>query len=128
MLTDDSEQNTSVFGVDLTQGLDDTWITAEAKYCTNFTESGKRFFFLSFHNNRSNSILFANATKIYKFKSRGSNIKPYEIFENISHLITWLNGKKTGLNVYVYDFLLIIIPSIPSTSSIFINIWWKTMI
>ena len=41
---DDREQDTSVFGVDLTQGLGDIWITAEAKYCTNFTESGKRFF------------------------------------------------------------------------------------
>ena len=40
----------------LTQGLDDTTITAEAKYSINFKQSGKKV--LSFHYNRSNSFLY----------------------------------------------------------------------
>ena len=46
------------------QGLNNTTLTAEAKYPVNFTESGKRFV-LSLHYNGSNSFLFANATKMY---------------------------------------------------------------
>ena len=44
-------------------------IAAEAKYSVNFTESGKRFA-LSLHYNVSNSFLFVNATKLYKFKAK----------------------------------------------------------
>ena len=47
-----------------TVGLDDTTLTAEAKYPINFKQSGKRFV-LSLHYNRSNGFLFANATKVY---------------------------------------------------------------
>ena len=47
-----------------TKGLDDTKLTAEAKYPINFTQSGKRVV-LSRHYNGSNSFLFVNATKIY---------------------------------------------------------------
>ena len=43
-----------------TQGLDGTIFTAEARYPTNFTQSGKRFA-LSLHYNESNSS-FVNAT------------------------------------------------------------------
>ena len=32
-----------ILGQGTTQGLDDTTLTAEAKYPTNFTQSGKRF-------------------------------------------------------------------------------------
>ena len=49
-----------------TQELDGTTFTAEAKYPTNFTQSGKRFV-LSLHFNGSNSFLFVNAT--YKYIS-----------------------------------------------------------
>ena len=52
-----------------TQGLDDTTLTAEAKYPINFTQPRKRFV-LSVHYNGSNNFLFANATKIYQFKAR----------------------------------------------------------
>ena len=48
--------------------LDNTTFIAEAKYPTNFTQSGKRVV-LRLHYNQSNSFLFANATKIYQFKS-----------------------------------------------------------
>ena len=47
-----------------TQGLDDTTLTAEAKYSISFTQSGKRFV-LSRYYNGSNSFLFVNATKAY---------------------------------------------------------------
>ena len=67
-----------------TQELDDTILTAEAKFPINFTQSGKRFV-LSLHYNRSNSVLFVNATKICQFKAKGSDIKKYLLsFRNIS--------------------------------------------
>ena len=37
-----------ILGEEPTQGLDDTTLTAKAKYPTNFTQSGKRFV-LSLH-------------------------------------------------------------------------------
>ena len=46
-----------VFGEDPTQGLDNTKITAEAKYLVDFTDSGKRFV-LSLYYNRSNILIF----------------------------------------------------------------------
>ena len=58
-----------------TQGLDDTTLTAEAKYPINFTQPRKRFVLRlhyngsnSLHYNGSNSFLLVNATKIYQFK------------------------------------------------------------
>ena len=59
-----------------TQGLDDNTLTGEAKYPIDFTQSGKRFV-LSLHSNGSNSFLFVNATKIYQFKAKDSEIKDY---------------------------------------------------
>ena len=57
-----------------TQGLDDTALTAEAKYPINFTKSRKSFV-LSLHYNGSISFLFVNATKVYEFKAKKSQIK-----------------------------------------------------
>ena len=53
----------------LTQGLDDTILTAEAKYLINFTQPVEKFV-LSLHYNGSNSFLFFNATNVYKFKAK----------------------------------------------------------
>ena len=50
------------------QGLDDTTLTAEAKFSIDFTQLGKRFV-LSLHYNESKSFLFGNATKVYQFKA-----------------------------------------------------------
>ena len=61
-----------------TQGLDDTALTAEAKYPIDFTEARKRFV-LSLPFNGSNSFLFVNATKIYQFKAKESEIKGYTL-------------------------------------------------
>ena len=77
-------KNVIIFGADMsssvhvgkapTQGLDDTTLTAEAKYSINFTQSGKRFV-LSLHYNGSNSFLFVHATKVYQFKAKDSENK-----------------------------------------------------
>ena len=61
---DNKGKDIIILGEAPTQGLDDTTLTAEAKYPINFIQSGKRFV-LSLHYNRSNSFLFGNATKIY---------------------------------------------------------------
>ena len=92
-----------------TQGLDNTTITAETKYPINFTESGERFV-LSLHYNTSNIFLFVNATKIYQFKVKKLEIKPYILcLGNISRYFTINNKKKTGLIGVVKVFLLLIL-------------------
>ena len=81
-----------------TKGLNDTTLTAEAKYPINFTHPTKRFV-LSLHYNGSNSFLFVNATKINQFKAEDSQIKHYRFcLDNISKDFTINNLKKrTGL-------------------------------
>ena len=70
-----------------TQGLDNTTLTAEAKYPINLTQSGKRFV-LTLHYNGSNSFLFVNATKIYNFKAKDTEIKDYMLcLGNISKIL-----------------------------------------
>ena len=64
MHIDNKNKNNLILGEGPTQGLDDTTLTAEAKYLINFTQSGKRFV-LSLHYNGSKSFLFVNATKLY---------------------------------------------------------------
>ena len=87
------------------QGLDDTTLTAEAKYPINFTQSSKRFV-LSLHYNGSNSFLFVNATKVYQFKAKNSEIKDYALcLGNVSKDFTISNIKKTGLKGVVNVFI-----------------------
>ena len=76
---DDKRKDISILGKGPTQVLDDTTLTAETKYPTNFTESGKRFV-LSLHYNGSNSFLFVNATKIYQFKAKTLKQKIMHVF------------------------------------------------
>ena len=56
-----------ILGKGPTQELDDTTLTAEAKYSIIFTQP-RKIFVLRLHYNGSNSFLFVNATKIYQFK------------------------------------------------------------
>ena len=87
-----------------TQGLDDTTLKAEAKYAIRSTQSGKRLV-LSLHYNGSNSFLFVNATKIYQFKAKDSEVIPYPLcLGNISKDFTNGNMKKTGLKGSVQLF------------------------
>ena len=66
-----------ILGEGLTrQGLDDTILTAEAKYSIDFTQPRKRLA-LNLHYNTSNSYLFVNATKIYQLKTKNSEVKDY---------------------------------------------------
>ena len=98
-----------ILGEGPTQGLDDTTLTAEAKYPMNFTQPGKRFV-LSLHYNGSNSFLFVNATKVYQFKAKNSEIKDYALcLGNVSKGFTINNMKKTGLKGLVKWYLLILI-------------------
>ena len=60
---------------------------------------------MSLHYNGTNSYLFVNGTKIYKFKAKDSEIVPTPLcLGNISKDFSVDNMKKTGLNVYVYGF------------------------
>ena len=93
----------------LGEGLDDTALTAEAKYHINFTQPRKRFV-LSVHYNESNNFLFVNATKIYEFKAKVSEIKDYILrLGNISKDFAINNMKKIGLKGSLRFFLLILI-------------------
>ena len=66
---DNKNKDILILGEEPTQGLDDTTLTAEAKYPINFTQPRKRFV-LSLHDNRSKNFLFVNAAKSYQFKAR----------------------------------------------------------
>ena len=67
-----------ILGEGPAQVLDDTTLTAKAIYSINFTQPNKRLV-LSLHYNESNSFLFVNATKIYQFKAKNSEIKDYTL-------------------------------------------------
>ena len=74
-----------------------TTFTAEAKYPINFTQS-RKIFVLSLHYNGSTNFLFVNATKIYQFKAKNSEIKDYALcLANFSKYFTINKMKKTGL-------------------------------
>ena len=70
-----ADKNKDIF---IQKGLDATILTAEAKNPINFIQPTKRFV-LSLHYNGSNSVLFVNATKIYQFKAKNSEIKDYTL-------------------------------------------------
>ena len=74
---DNKNRNILVLGEEPTQGLDNTTITADAKYPFSFIklEFALRVV-LSMHYNFSKSFLFINASKLYRFKAKGSKIKP----------------------------------------------------
>ena len=67
-----------IFGEGATQGLNDTTLTTEAKYPINFTQSGKKIV-LGLHYNGRNSFWFVNATKVFHFKAKNSEIKDYAL-------------------------------------------------
>ena len=85
MHIDNKKENILVLGKVSTQKLDNTTITADAKY----SESGKRFV-LSLHYIGSNSFLFVNATKIYQFKAKDSKMRPFKLcLGNILQFYNW---------------------------------------
>ena len=91
---DNKNKDILILGEGPTQGLDDTTLTAEAKYPINFTESGK-VFLLNLHYNGSNSFLVVSATRIYQFKAQDSEVKDYTLcLGNISKGFTINNMEK----------------------------------
>ena len=91
---DNKGKDIVILGEGPTQGLDNTRLTAEPKYRINFTHTGKTFV-LSIHYNGSNSFLLLNATKIYQFKAKDSEMKNYALcLGNISKDFTINNMKK----------------------------------
>ena len=78
MHVDNDNIDILILGKGPTQGLDDTTLTAEAKFPINFKQPNKRFV-LSLHYNGSNSFLFVNATKIYQFKAKDSEVNDYTL-------------------------------------------------
>ena len=95
-----------IVGGGLTQGLDDTTITTEVKYCINFKQSNRKFS-LSLHYNGSNNFLFVNVTKLYQFKAKDSEIKAYPLcLGNVSVNFSANKMIKTGLDGNLYDFFV----------------------
>ena len=76
---DNKKKNISILGQGPIQGLDDTALTAEVQYSINFPRSNRKFC-LNLHYNGRNNFLFANATKIYQFKAKYSDIKTPPVF------------------------------------------------
>ena len=106
--TDDKKKNILVLSEGPTQGLDDTSITAEAKYYINFTES-RKIFALSLLYNGNNSF-FLMPQNIYQMKANYSEMNPSSsCFGSISTEFEANNTedkqtKKTGLNEHVCNF------------------------
>ena len=74
---DNKNKDILILGKGPAQGLNDTTLTAKA---INFTQPRKRFI-LSLHYNGNNSFLFVNATNVYQFKAKDSEIKDkYTVF------------------------------------------------
>ena len=78
MHIDNKGKDLLILGEGLTEGLDDTTLTAEEQYLINFTQPNRRFV-LSLHYNGSNSFLFVNATKMFQFKAKNSEIEDYAL-------------------------------------------------
>ena len=78
----------------------------------SFTQTSKRFVLILRYNG-TNSFLLINATKLYQFKAKNSEIKDYTLcLGNISKDFTINNTKKTELGGVVKIFLLTLIPLI----------------
>ena len=75
----DNKGDMLILGKGPTQGLDDTTLTAEPQYSTDFTRPNIKFC-LSLYYNGSKSFLYINATKIYQFKAKDSEIKKYPLY------------------------------------------------
>ena len=79
MYIDNNKKYILVLGAGLTQGLVDTTIIADAKYSNNFSRSHRKLC-SSLYYNGSSSFLFVNATALYQFKSKHSEMKPNSLF------------------------------------------------
>ena len=95
---DNKKKDILVLGKGPTQGLESI-LTTEKMYSINFILTKKKFC-LGLHYNRANSYLFVNATEIYKFKAKDSEILDGPIcLGNISKDLSVDNIKKLDLLV-----------------------------
>ena len=93
MQVDNEGKDIFILGEGPTQELDDTTLTAEAKYSINDTTL-KGSFILSLHYNGSDSFLFVDAAKIYQFQTKDSKMKKYQLcLGNVSKDFTINNMK-----------------------------------
>ena len=100
---DNRKKDILILGKEPMQGLEHT-LSAEKLYLINFTKKNTKFC-LSQHYNGANSYLFVNGTDIINFKAKDSEILAYSLcLGNISKDWSQDNMKKTGFNVYIYDF------------------------
>ena len=74
MHIDNKGKDISILCKGQTQELNDATFTAETQYSVNFIRPNIKFC-LNLHYNGSNSLLFVNATNIYQFKAKDSEIK-----------------------------------------------------
>ena len=81
-----------VLGEGPIDGLDDITITIEAKYSVLIIKLRKKIYFYK-------AMLCMNGVKIYQFKAKDSEIKPYILcLENISKVFIVGNMKKKKLD------------------------------
>ena len=76
VITDSKNKNISVLVEVLSEAKDNDATTVEAKYYINFDKSRKRFM-LSLHYNERNGFSFVSSVKIYQFKAKKLELKPY---------------------------------------------------
>ena len=94
-----------VLGKRPTQGLENI-LTAEKMYSVSLTIS-RKVFCLSLHYNGANSYLLVNGKEILKFEAKDSAIVAIPLcLGNISKDWSTDNMKKSGLNGYVYEFIV----------------------
>ena len=97
--TDNRTKHFLALGEGSIQKLDNTTITAEARYSFNLTATEKKFCGTC---SGTNSSLHVNGVKIHRFKVKDSEIKPDSLcLGNISKHFTVDSMKKTELNGYV---------------------------
>ena len=93
-----------------TQGLDDTTLTPEKKYSTNFTKSNRKFS-LSLHYNEANSYLLFNGTEIVKFKAKDSEVVVIPLcLGNISaHFSTDNMKRQDYMDIFIFLVLILML-------------------
>ena len=115
------KKDTLILGKGSTQRLEHT-LTAEKMHSISFTMTKKKFC-LSLHCNGAISYLFVNGTKIYKFKTKDSEIVAVPLYlGNISKNWSVDNMKKTGIMVMFMILVLIMMLLMLMILLTFINI------
>ena len=98
---DNKKKYSLIFSKGSTEGLGDSSLTEEAQYSINYSKSNKSIY-LSLHYNKSNIFVFVNATKIYQFKAKYSEIIKYLNLKKICFF--YLNMKKSKIKCVCVRF------------------------